>query len=62
LIFKFFFKNMKIKELDEGVELDNSKTLYVIIDRHLIYIVVAYLNVLILKALLDKIITNINMF
>jgi hypothetical protein len=62
LIFEFFFKDMKIKELDEGVELSNNKTLCVIIGRHLIYIIVAYLNILVLKALLDKMIININMF
>jgi hypothetical protein len=62
LIFEFFFKDMKTKKLNEDVELDNSKTLYVIISRHLIYIVVMYLNVLVLKALLNKMITNINMF
>jgi hypothetical protein len=53
---------MKIKKLNEGVELNNSKTLYIIISRHLIYIIIMYLNILILKALLDKIATNINMF
>jgi hypothetical protein len=62
LIFEFFFKDMKIKKLDEGVELSNSKTLHVIVSHHLIYIIVVYLNVLILKALLDKMIININMF
>jgi hypothetical protein len=62
LIFEFFFKDTEIKELDEGVELGNSKTLRVTVGRHLIYMIVAYLNVLILKALLDKMTTNINMF
>jgi hypothetical protein len=62
LIFEFFFKDIETKKLNEGVELDNSKTLYVIVSRHLIYIIVVYLNVLVLKALLDKMITNINMF
>jgi hypothetical protein len=62
LIFEFFFKDIKTKELNKDVKLDNSKTLYITVGRYLIYIVVAYLNILILKALSDKIITNINMF
>jgi hypothetical protein len=62
LIFKFFFKDTKTKKLDEGVELGNSKTLRATVGRHLIYMAVAYLNVLVLKALLDKMTTNINMF
>jgi hypothetical protein len=62
LIFEFFFKDTEIKELDEGVELGNSKTLRVTVGRHLICMIVAYLNVLVLKALLDKMTTNINMF
>jgi hypothetical protein len=53
---------MKIKKLNKDVKFNNNKTLYIIISHHLIYMIVIYLNVLILKALLDKMTTNINMF
>jgi hypothetical protein len=62
LIFEFFFKDIKTKKLNKDVELSNSKTLYIIISRHLIYIIVIYLNILVLKTLLNKMTININMF
>jgi hypothetical protein len=62
LICEFFFKNIKIKKLNKDVKLNNNKTLYATISYHLIYIIIIYLNVLVLKALLNKIAININMF
>ena len=62
MICVFFFKDAETKELDESVELNNSKTLCATVGRHLIRMAVAYLDVLILKALSNKVATNINVF
>jgi type IV secretory pathway VirB9-like protein len=53
--------NIKIKKLNKEVKFNFNKTLYVVVSDHLIYIIIAYLNVLVLKALTHKIATNINM-
>jgi hypothetical protein len=57
----FFLKDAKAKKLEKEVKLGSYKTLYTSISKHLVYIIIVYLNILILKALTNKITTNINM-
>jgi hypothetical protein len=57
-----FLENVKTKELNKEVKFGFSKTLHIAISDHLIYLAIMYLNVLILKALIHKMATNIDMF
>ena len=54
--------NVKTEELNKEIKFDSYKILYAFISDYLICIIIVYFNILIFKALINKMIININVF
>jgi hypothetical protein len=57
-----FLKNAETEELDKEVKFNFNKTFYTAVGGYFIYMIIAYLNVLIIKVLTHKMVININVF